>query len=145
MADPLGDPFDEDWFNTQQDILKEAWDEAKNAKPKSMNCINEDYDGALAVDNSWMLKLANKFCEEDLSKEISKNMTSDDIDSGSYDGYSVEFSYKPGDDDSVCIMDCADSLETLTAKCELSLPKLFMRHISCQKLILLKHFRRGIK
>jgi hypothetical protein len=84
-------------FQTQWDIFDYALRAADAYESDPDVACSDDYSDQIMIETSLMSKLASKFCSGDLNKKTTKNLTTDDIDSTSYQDYTFEFSYTPSD------------------------------------------------
>lgn len=76
--------------------------------------LPQDYSKAIGVDVKFFKRLAENFCDNDMSKNPKKVLTSDDIKSDKYKGYKFHFegSNSPG-----CKPDCQATFERIAPEC----------------------------
>lgn len=110
------------WLDAQTNAIKDAIAQV-NDKP-DVTCPKGGYDTAISVDQSFVNKLADKFCSDrfDATKEHSSTLANADISSDAYKKYTFDFWYSPGNEkDKKCTASCIDSIKGITSKCELHL------------------------
>ncbi|KAJ5216527.1 uncharacterized protein N7498_002934 [Penicillium cinerascens] len=117
VIEPTFFPFDQDWLNTQADVLKYALVHMDDA-PK-VTCSDTTYSKAVAVDVAFVNSLSDKFCKGDAKKARNMTLSGDDISSQAYKKYTFDFSYTPPKDvNEQCDTDCAGAIKAMTAGCE---------------------------
>ncbi|OOQ87360.1 hypothetical protein PEBR_17159 [Penicillium brasilianum] len=84
-------------------------------EPKEIKCASTDYSKAVDVDISFMQKVADKFCDGDMSKKRSQDLTNKDVSSSAYDKYKFHLEFDPGKN---CKTDCKATFKSMISKCE---------------------------
>ncbi|GLI81212.1 hypothetical protein PoHVEF18_009585 [Penicillium ochrochloron] len=84
-------------------------------EPKEVKCSSTEYSKAVDVDISFMQKIADKFCDGDMSKKRSQDLTNKDVSSSAYDKYKFHLEFDPGKN---CKTDCKATFKSIIGKCE---------------------------
>ncbi|OKP14964.1 hypothetical protein PENSUB_4309 [Penicillium subrubescens] len=87
----------------------------KPKEPKEVKCSSTEYSKAVDVDISFMQKIADKFCDGDMSKKRSQDLTNKDVSSSAYDKYKFHLEFDPGKN---CKTDCKATFKSIIGKCE---------------------------
>jgi hypothetical protein len=88
-------------------------------EPKEVKCSSTEYSKAVDVDISFMQKIADKFCDGDMSKKRSQDLTNRDVSSSAYDKYKFHLEFDPGKN---CKTDCKATFKSIIGKCMSSIP-----------------------
>jgi len=90
-------------------------------KPK-VTCSGTGYSNAVAVDVSFVNRLADKFCKGDSKKERHMTLAGNDISSDAYKKYTFDLAYTPPQDASEqCDTDCPEAIKAMTSNCKFPL------------------------
>jgi hypothetical protein len=109
----------QEWLDGQIKAITDAIAQV-NDKP-DVTCPKGGYDASISVDQSFVNKMAEKFCADkfDSTKEHSRTFANADISSDAYKKYTFDFTYSPENSkDKKCMPSCIDSIKAITTKCE---------------------------
>jgi hypothetical protein len=110
--------FSDAGFKEQMDFFASALKVADAYETKPNITCSRDYDDSIMVDQSIVERLAGKFCSGSLDKATTKNLTTHDIDSTSYEEYIFGFSYDPASGGDTCGNNCTDVFHSILQTCE---------------------------